>query len=207
MLTVELDLERINEAQAGYLRQRTRRGTHFANQVRVFRDAFVYAARRLAERQSVAAAKGAPLLIDGTRETLEEQLFGPLATEGWPKRAAAVLHGLQLPARPLLKAVPCCPGGPNWSALDGDSYLGQLDDGPPQERELGDTTALAVYLAPLRQLRLLWIGAESEYPPAVARLGQETRLWVDWRPVSGAYADWLENACREAVKGPESPDS
>ncbi|NIA67150.1 hypothetical protein HBA54_00925 [Pelagibius litoralis] len=207
MLTVELDLERINEAQAGYLKQRTRRGAHFANQVRVFRDAFVYAAKRLAERQSAAAAKGAPLLVDGTQQTLEDQLFGPLATEGWPKRAAAVLHGLHLPARPLLKAMPCCPGGPNWSVLDGDSYLAQLDDGPPQERELGDTTALAVYLAPLCRLRLLWIGAESEYPQAVARLGQETRLWADWRPVSPDYADWLDNACRAGLKGPETADS
>jgi len=198
LLTVELDLERVNAAQRGYLDQRTRAGTQRANRVRVMRDILRHAAGRFGERQLAAVPRGGPLLEDGRQETLEDALFGPLARQGWPRRAAAVLHGLHLPATPLLPATACCKGGPGLSTLDPASYRTRLDDGPAQARELGDTTALAVYLHPLRQLRILWIGAESDHQLAVARLRRETRLWTDWRPVSPDYADWLEKACKAA---------
>ena len=201
MLTVELDLERINRAQEGYIALRTRRGAHFANQVRILRDTLSHAARRFGERQLAGAAKGAPLLTDGLSQTLDDQLFGPLAKQGWPRRGAAVLHGLHLPGRPLLHAMPCCPGGPDWSDLDPESYATYLDDGPPQERSLGDTTALVVYLAPLCELRILWIGAETEAQQAMFDLGQETGRWKDWRAVSVAYADWLATACKARLFG------
>ncbi|MGD1879121.1 MAG: hypothetical protein ACFB13_16665 [Kiloniellaceae bacterium] len=200
MLTIELDLGRVNRAQEGYLALGTRYGARFAARVMTLRNALQSLGRRFGQRQNAALEReGAPILADGREATLQAALFGPAATQDWPKRAAAILHGLHLPAQRLLPAEACCPGGPDWADLDGDSYLTQLDDGPPQARELGDTTALVVYLAPLNQLRILWIGAEADYGQAVAALMQETGQGTDWRSVVPEYADWLERACRAAA--------
>ena len=195
MLTVELDLDRITRVQTAYLDLGTRRGVTLANQVRRLRDVFSHGARRFAQRQAAAAGKGAPLLADGRQSTLESEVFGPMARHGWPLRAAAVLHGLHLPAPPLLPASACRPGGAAWSALDPESYLTRLDDGPPQERSFGDMTALVVYLAPFERLRLVWIGQESDVLEARAALEAETAGFTAWRALAPDYAAWLEQAC------------
>ena len=199
LLAVKLDLARINSAQADYLALGTRRGTHFAARVMALRNAFQHASRRFGERQSAEVARsGRPLLADGTQQTLDDEVFGPMAAQGWPKRSAAILHGLHLPATPLLPAAPCCPGGRDLADLDGDSYLTRLDDGPPQQRALGDTKALVIYLAPFAELRVFWMGAEADCVAAIAALSNETGSWTDLRPVAQDYADWLAQACQAA---------
>lgn len=200
LLSIEIDLDRITLSQTGYLALGTRQGTHLANRVRMMRDALSHGARRFNDRQAAALGKGqAPLLADGLPATLDEVLFGPLASQGWPRRGAAVLHGLHLPGDALLPAAPCCPGGPDLSDLDPDSYLTRLDDGPTQERSHGDTTALVAYLAPLNQFRILWIGAEADCAASLAKLQDE--IAESRQGLSADYAAWLDKACRERLAG------
>ncbi len=121
---------------------------------------------------------------------------GPL---DWPMRAAAILHGIKLDPVLSLPATACCPGGPTLFSLDGESYITELADGPPQAREYGDMTCLAAYFAPLNRMTIVWIGSEADKDAALSALAEETRNLTDWATVSPSYADWLARACAGAM--------
>ena len=78
--------------------------------VRSMRIALKALTRRFYQRQRKAAGRGDPVLEDGTQTTLLDKVLNPAEPNAWPKRAAAILHGLHLPVNPLLPAWPCCPG-------------------------------------------------------------------------------------------------
>lgn len=196
MLIIQLDLGRITASQSGYRLQGTMQGVALAQKVRAMRMALAALIERFHQRQRQAAGRGDPLMEDGTQSTLIDRVLGPTGKNAWPTRAAAILHGLHLPVDPLLPAKPCCPGGPDLLTLDGETYLTRLDDGPPQARQLGDMTALALYIAPLKTMRILWIGAEAEAAATERDLQDETANWTDWTGVSPPYAHWLASECR-----------
>jgi len=196
MLIIELDLARVTASQRGYRQQGTMHGVALARQVSVLRMALEERIRRFLQGQRKAAGQGDSLLDDGTQSTLMDQVLLPTGSRAWPKRAAAILHGLNLPVAPLLPVLPCCPNGPDLRALDSETYLTRLDDGPPQAREFGDMTALALYFAPLRTMCILWIGAEADPDSAKQDLESETADWTDWTGVCPPYAHWLAAACQ-----------
>lgn len=200
MLGIELDLARITASQSGYRQQGTMQGVTLARQVRSMRIALEALTRRFYQRQRKAAGRGDPVLEDGTQTTLLDKVLNPAGPNAWPKRAAAILHGLHLPVNPLLPAWPCCPHGPNWLALDGETYLTRLDDGPPQARQLGDITALARYIVPLKNMCILWIGAEADAAAAEQDLENDTANWTDWAGISGPYAHWLATVCQRHLR-------
>lgn len=195
MLTIEIDTARLTRAQAAYREDDTLRGVHFGHRVRAFRLAFESLIERFAERQRAAAAAGRPHLADGRQATVIAEVLDPDGHAAWPRRAAAVLHGLRLPVPPILPQVFCREGGLPWRLLDSASYLAHLHDGPPEARSLGDTTALALYMAPLNTLRILWVGAEADAAEAAEALAAETAGWTDCAAVSPAFAARLKALC------------
>jgi hypothetical protein len=201
MLIIELDLARITASQGGYRERGTMKGAELARQVRSMRIALTALIDRFHRRQEQAAKRGDPVLEDGTQATLMDQVLNPAGANAWPRRAAAILHGLHLPVAPLLPAVPCRPQGADWLALDGDTYLTRLDDGPREARHLGSITALALYMAPLKTLRIPWIGAEADAAAAARDLADETANWTDWTGVSEPYALWLARECQRRSAG------
>ena len=111
MLIIELDLARITASQGGYRERGTMKGAELARQVRSMRIALTALIDRFHRRQEQAAKRGDPVLEDGTQATLMDQVLNPAGANAWPRRAAAILHGLHLPVAPLLPAVPCRPRG------------------------------------------------------------------------------------------------
>ncbi len=83
--------------------------------------------QRFNQRQKKAALRGNPVLVDGTQSTLMDQVLVATGSNAWPKRAAAILHGLHLPVDPLLPTVLCRAGGAQWRHLDEESYLTLLE--------------------------------------------------------------------------------
>ncbi len=199
MLRIQLDYGRITAAQTGYREQGTRAAMEAAMGVMGFRQAFEHLVRRFGDRQSAAVAGGKDYLETGTQDELLTKVLGG-GSHGWPTRAAAALHGLVLPVDPVLPEVPCRAGGADLRALDAESYLTTLNDGPPAAREFGKITALALYLHPLKTLKILWIGLDSDVGGARGRLQAETADWTDWSGLCGDYADWLKARCGTGMR-------
>ena len=198
MLEIAIDLPRVTAAQAYYREQGTVHAAGLAKDVMSMCMALKHNIKRFGERQRAAADAGDPLLEDGRQQTITDQVLDPRGPGAWPRRAAAVLHGLCLPQDPLLPETPCCQGGPNLRDCDGETYLAMLNDGPTDARTYGAVTSLALYIAPLKKMVVLWIGAVADWNAAVAQLKAETVDWTDWSAVDPAYAAWLEQACTAA---------
>ncbi len=177
MLKFEVDNARVTASQRSYREEGTLEGQRFAAKTMSLRMAFEALAKSFEGRQVRAKERGQPYLENGRIETIRDLVLdGALA---WPARSAAVLHGLHGPYVPL--------GTP-----DGESYLGFLNDGPPQARTQGDMTAIVIYCAPLNVVRVLWIGTEADAQKALSALNEETSGWTDWSSVYPNFAAELD---------------
>jgi hypothetical protein len=178
MLTVTIETAAIVAVQREY--RETGIAANIATAVAIgnMRFGLVRAARRFAERQVRAVGAGKPYVRDGRAATLRHAVFDHLARHrwphGWPIPAAAILHGLRLGERlPLPRDI--------------QSYLAPLYDGPPQARQYGELVGLAVYFDPLRELRILWIGRESDFEDAREAVAHATDDFTDWSRIAPKY--------------------
>jgi len=194
MLQITLDYGRITAAQAGYRQLGTAAGANAAAQVMGFRIALEHMMKRFNARQDAARSRGDDYLAAGTQREIRDSIGGN-GPYHWPSRVASILHGLRLPADPLLPDTACCDGGPALRSLDAESYLAALDDGPAQQREFGSMTSIAVYLAPLHTLKILWIGTEADFSDARDDIRAQTSDWTDWAAICGDYSGWLRASC------------
>lgn len=177
-------------------------GAELAQKVRKVRMALEALSRRFSHRQQKAAGRGDPFAEDGTQQALLDQVVIPWGLTTSPTLPAGILEGLHLPVAPVLPTQPCWPGGLDWLDLDGETYLTRLDDGPPQSRLFSDMTALVLYIAPLKTMRILWIGAELDLASAERDLKNQTGNWTNWVSVSDRYAIWLATECQRRLPDP-----
>lgn len=182
MLEIRLDDAAIIEVQKGHREQGTRAGAIMASRIMALHKMFQERIRRFGERQAAAKKSGASTLLpDGKRATLAELVMGDEAPLGYPRLAGAILHGLHmasctpLPRLSIRNGATQAPG-----AVDPETYIFRLDDGPARERSLGDMTALGVYFDPLELMLILWIGPETGFADAWESLSVETDRFCDW---------------------------
>lgn len=185
-LRITFDAERIAAQVEAYLGVGLGRAQTAAEQAIAFRQALEHKARRFHERQEARARlfpyRGEPLR-DGREATLRRLVLDPIAPDAWPRRACAVLHGLD-----ILGRFSAFGGAPE---ADGESYVAHLFDGPPNALEFPATLALCGYFDPLCELRILWIGDASDRLEAVADLMRETQNFSSWRSVAPDYVSSL----------------
>ena len=177
MLTLGVRSEMISRVQAKYRESGTLLGTKAAERIMAVRRTFEHLASRFNDRQAKAATDRRPFLADGRQQTLEDQLFGPFASGGWPARAAAALHGLKLKT---IRSMP-----------DPHSYLAKIQVGPDQAREFGDYCGIAVYFDPLHLMEILWVGPEVDLEQGWEMLRSQTGGFRDWSKLRPEYQERL----------------
>lgn len=190
MLRVVIRSELIAEAQRSYRERATYADLTIADQIRQMRLFLEAGARRFGDRQAHARRRGKPYLENGRGETLEAELFGPLARNGWPSRVGGILYGLKLSGRIAMEEVAAPVGIRPLGERDPHSYWALLQDGPDQARTFGDLVGIAVYFDPFDVIEVIWVGRARDAQGALnAMLDVTNRLsaW-SWHP---AYAAWL----------------
>ena len=193
MLRVEVASATIAAVQEAYVARGTFQSARTARQIMMLRTAFERAADRFNQRQQHASGRGRAGFADGRRATLADTVFGPLASDSWPSRAAGLLHGLHLRTAEHLPDLPARPGGRLLREIDPHSYVARLDDGPPQARAFGEMTAVLLYIDPFKLMRIMWIGLEIDVAEALASLAYVSGGLVDWSAVHPRFDQWLRN--------------
>jgi len=193
MLRFELTDHLLIDAQEAYLNQGTAGGARIADQVRMLRRAYRGMAASFNRRQE-RDPKGA--LQDGRIVTIRSQILDPYGAHAWPTRSARMLLGISLAAPSHLPDTQCRKGGPTYRALDPESYVAVLADGPPQEREFGEMLMLVAYLDLVRTMQLVWIGREQDAGAALTAFHRQTGDLTDWSAVNADYAELLAEKCR-----------
>lgn len=180
----------IADVQRLYRERSTYGDLRIADKIRQMRLFLEYGAKRFEERQRSAMARGKRYLRDGRADTLEAELFGPLARNGWPSRVGGILHGLQLHDRIAMDLVVASDADQSFSDRDPHSYWAVLQDGPDQARTFGELVAIAVYFDPFQVIEIVWIGPTDDAQGAWQRQFDESGRISDWSRHPN-YAAWL----------------
>lgn len=187
MLQISFDLSRI----AGLQRQLATSGlsadARLGGRILELREALEKAAGALSKSQARAAAKGMALQ-DARLETVSQGILLHLKSGLVPKKAAALLQGLQTPVATLLPEARATGSvRTNWRRLDPESYYSVLLPGSPPEKKWAGLETLVIYFDALTELRVMWIGPKADRPGAVSRISYETSGFIAWDSVHPAY--------------------
>lgn len=192
MLQIALAHSLLIQAQEDYRRLDTRWGALMASTIS--------AARALLHAQSMAFNRRqrtrALVMPDGRIATVRDLVLDPYSRDTWPRRSAAILHGICYPPLRDLPLRPCREGGARFWDLDPHFYVAQMDIGPPQARKLGDVTLLVAYLDLVNRLYIVWAGALEDKEEALERLEERTSGLTDWTALDPEYQDLLLSRCR-----------
>lgn len=173
MLSVHISPGHITRCQNHYLAQGWS-GAETADEIRIIARKLEGQARSFLKRQQRGADS---ILPDGAFATLDEALFRGSASHGWPWGAAHFLAGLQLDkSLPLASSLTI---GSESFAGD-DCYCAPMTFGPVIARVFGKLIALVVYLHPVRQLWVAWIGPETDLASAREALRLESENFAQW---------------------------
>ena len=199
MLEIEFNLGRISASQAHYRAQGTMRSARLARRIMGMRLVLERKASRFLDRQREAAVNGDAFLKDGRQSTVRDNVLDSFGRQQWPVVSAAILQGAQLPVEPLFPGVTCPTHDPGWVGCH-EAYLAILYDGPADSREFKELAALAMYMAPLNKILIVWIGAEIDRSGEIRELTKETDEWTNLEPISTQYHELLSKKCRNYVK-------
>jgi hypothetical protein len=199
MLKVVLDLGRIADSQAFYRLQGTVLATQTARRIMRMRDSLKHKAARFQDRQQAAAANGDAFMQDGRQATIDRKILSHYGRKQWPMVAAAILQGSRLPGTNLHPTARCPNEDPAWVGCH-EAHLFTLYDGHAKRREFSELAALAVYLAPLNEIAVIWIGLETDLAAQVSELTEETKGWTDLTPISPRCDELLTENCQFYVK-------
>jgi len=196
MFKITIDLQRVSTVQKRFLDIGLTSSTDTAMRIMRMRKAFERLAGSFWKTQSNLSPETA--LPDGCFARLERDVLASTGRMGRPRRGAAILHGLSRPT-PLLPPIQIH-GQEKRTYRDADpeSYLARLYFGRPEARKFSDLAALAVYFDLLKEMRVMWIGPDSDWGAATEALGKETGGFIDW---SGVHAPY-EHALKRALKPP-----
>ena len=193
MLKLLVQSRTISWVQAEYRELGTLSGLQTAERIMMVRKTFERLACRFNERQAKAAGNGKPFIANGRQQTLQDELFGPLAGSAWPTRAAAALHGLRLNScRPMGNHESPTGGRPVYE-IDPHSYLAEIQVGPDQARDFGDYCGIAIYFDLLNSIEVAWIGPELELEKGWGSLSYETAGFTYWRHFRPEYQERLDS--------------
>jgi hypothetical protein len=159
------------------------------------REVLRHKAERYRERRDKALQKGNAVLDDGRQSTVGRKVLDPSGSRQWPTVEAAILQGSQLPGTQLYPAALCPRRSATWIGCH-DAYLFTLYDSAAPVRTFDDLAALAIYLAPLNEIVIVWIGLESDVPAQTAALVAQTSNWTDMAVLSPPAHALLAADCR-----------
>ncbi|WP_127566072.1 hypothetical protein [Glycocaulis alkaliphilus] len=164
-----------------------------ASRIMAMQNAFQERSNRFSRAHSSTSPNYLP--TDGRFATLERDVLSSTGALSWPRRSAALLHGLCSPATPLFPDESAFQlGSRALRDADPESYFAKLYAGPPEARHFSDMAALLVYFDLLNELRIMWIGPDIRWADAVQDLKIETNNFVNWSRVHQPYANALNEA-------------
>ena len=181
MLRIEVDTPEIIAVKM-YLARSGRANAVLASRIGVLHNVTVRAASSFNAAQADALRRkranptqGLGPIPDGRLATLKERVFGSWSDHSFPF-GAAILHGIRL------RSAENVPMGEN-------SYLGEIWDGPGQQRRFGDLAMLALYYDVTKTLTFAWIGPAADIDGVKDRFRRAAA--VNWgRLLSGTMTGW-----------------
>ncbi|MBL4852739.1 MAG: hypothetical protein JKY25_00695 [Robiginitomaculum sp.] len=186
MLKIELDMGKIADIVECLAKSEEYADWDLARSIFKLSQSFKKAAGKFNKRQ---------LLVDGKRGTIQKNVL----TLPRSKVPAAILKGIHLPVKPLLSNVECRPGGSPMNFLDGETYLTQLDDGPPAERSYRTLTSLVIYFASLNRMKIIWIGPEKDCADVTKQITEQCQTIAGLENIDQNYASVLGIACKTST--------
>jgi hypothetical protein len=192
MFYIHLARELFVEAQNRYRDDGTVRGVELSLRVATLRKLLHSQSQSFNRRQNGLR----PLLINGRRATVYDQVLHPYGNAAWPSGGGALLHGLDLGTLRRLPDRECLPGGPTFREIDPETYLARLYVGPPEARRFGDMVMWAVYLDAVTRMYVVWAGIEQDAESALDELAGRTDGLTSWRLLDRDYDTMIATRCR-----------